>query len=142
MPCLQMLAYPVTDAEMCTDSMKEFTDTPKWKARDNERMWQYYCGEDQELRQQASPMHAAIPDKMPPTYIETAQFDCLHDEGILFAQRLKEAGADVEINDTKGTFHGYDDALDAEIVRKNVERRIGFLRKGFGGNRQRGETDG
>ena len=44
MPCLQMLAYPVTDADMNTDSMKRFTDTPKWNARSNERMWLYYCG--------------------------------------------------------------------------------------------------
>ena len=135
MPCLQMLAYPVTDAEMNTDSMKRFTDTPKWDARSNERMWQYYCGEDQDLRKQASPMHAALPEKIPQTYIETAQYDCLHDEGLLFAEKLKEAGADVEINDTQGTFHGYDDVIDAQIVRKNVERRISFLRKGFGGNR-------
>jgi len=131
MPCLQMLAYPVTDAEMRTESMKRYTDTPKWNALDNERMWQYYCGEDPDLRKQASPMHAAIPEKMPPTYIETAQFDCLHDEGLLFAQRVKEAGADVEINDTQGTFHGYDDAIDTQIVRKNVERRIAFLRRWF-----------
>ena len=131
MPCLQMLAYPVTDAEMNTDSMKRFTDTPKWNARDNARMWHYYCGEDQDLRKRASPMHAELPEKIPQTYIETAQFDCLHDEGLLFAERLREAGADVEINDTKGTFHGYDDAFDAQIVRRNLERRVLFLRKGF-----------
>ena len=134
MPCLQMLAYPVTDAEMDTNSMKRFTDTPKWNARSNERMWLYYCGDDQNLRKQASPMHTALSGKLPPTYIETAQFDCLHDEGLLFAQKLKEAGTDVEINDTQGTFHGYDDALDAQIVRKNIERRVSFLRKGFSGN--------
>jgi len=34
MPCLQMLAYPVTDADMNTDSMKRFTDTPKWRQLD------------------------------------------------------------------------------------------------------------
>ena len=136
MPCLQMLAYPVTDAAMDTDSMKRFTDTPKWDARSNERMWLYYCGEDQDLRKQASPMQAVLPGKIPPTYIETAQFDCLHDEGLLFARKLQEAGADVEINDTRGTFHGYDDALDAQIVRQNIERRISFLRKGFGENLQ------
>jgi acetyl esterase len=137
MPCLQMLAYPVTDAEMVTDSMKRFTDTPKWNARNNERMWNYYCGENQGLRKQASPMQAVLPGKIPQTYIETAQFDCLHDEGLLFARKLKEAGADVEINDTQGTFHGYDDAFDAQIVRKNIERRISFLRKRFGGDLQR-----
>ncbi len=131
MPCLQMLVYPVTDAEMGTESMKRFTDTPKWNSRSNERMWRYYCGEDQDLRRQASPMHALLPEKIPPTYIESAQFDCLHDEGLLFARKLEEAGAVVEINDTQGTFHGYDDVPDARIVRDSVERRISFLQKGF-----------
>ena len=82
-------------------------------------------------------MQAVLPGKIPQTYIETAQFDCLHDEGLLFARKLKEAGADVEINDTQGTFHGYDDAFDAQIVRKNIERRISILRKRFGGDLQR-----
>ena len=136
MPCLQMLAYPVTDADMNTDSMKRFTDTPKWNARSNERMWLYYCGEDQELRKQASPMHAVLSEKIPQAYLETAEYDSLHDEGLLFAWKLKEAGADVEINETRGTFHGYDDVLDARIVRKNIERRILFLRRGFGRNLQ------
>ncbi len=133
MPCLQMYAYPVTDADMNTDSMKQFTDTPKWNSRDNERMWNYYCGDDKELRRLASPMHAALPGTIPRTYIETTQYDCLHDEGLLFAEKLKAAGADVEINDTKGTFHGYDDTFDAQIVKTNVKKRVLFLREGFGG---------
>ena len=133
MPCLQMLVYPVTDAEMDTESMRRFTDTPIWNSRSTERMWQYYCGTDPDLRKQASPMHTVLPEKIPPTYIETAQFDCLHDEGLLFARKLKEAGAAVEINDTKGTFHGYDVASDVQIVQRSVERRISFLRKRFAG---------
>lgn len=42
-------------------------------------------------------MHCDLPGDIPDTYIETAQFDCLHDEGILYAQKLKEAGAYVEV---------------------------------------------
>ena len=40
--------------------------------------------------------------------------------------------ADVELNDTRGTFHGYDDVLEARVVRKNIERRTSFLRERFG----------
>ena len=39
--------------------------------------------------------------------------------------------ADVEINETSGTYHGYDAAIDAQIVRRNINRRISFLRDGF-----------
>ena len=45
---------------------------------------------------------------MPPAYIETAEFDCLHDDGILYAEYLKKAGIEVTLNKTKGTMHGFD----------------------------------
>ena len=131
MPCLQMLVYPVTDARMETDSMKRYTDTPMWDSRTNERMWSYYCGEDLELKKQASPMLCSLPSKLPGTYIETAQYDCLHDEGVAYAGKLKEAGAEVELNETEGTFHGYDAATGAQIVIRNINRRISFLKGRF-----------
>ena len=35
---------------------------------------------------------------IPQTYIETAEYDCLHDEGVLYAERLREAGANVDLD--------------------------------------------
>ena len=135
MPCLQMLVYPVTDARMETESMKLFTDTPNWDSRANERMWDYYCGKDGEKRDKASPMWCDLPSALPGTYIETTEFDCLHDEGQAYAEKLKQAGVDVEINETEGTFHGYDAAIDTQIVKQQMDRRISFLRSGY---RERG----
>ena len=136
MPCLQMLMYPVTDAHMDTESMKLYTDTPQWDSVANAKMWSFYCGEDKKLRDSASPMHSRIPDTMPETYIEPAQFDCLHDEGILYAEKLISAGVNVQLVDTKGTYHGYDAAIKTQIVKNNIKERIRFLKKGFeqGGN--------
>lgn len=132
MPCLQMLVYPVTDSAMQTASMKRFSDTPLWNAENNRRMWQYYSGnwkgEDQ---YGPSPMHSSLPEKIPDAYIETAEYDCLHDEGILYGEKLREAGAAVEINETVGTVHGYDVALRSGIAMENVEKRVSFLLKGF-----------
>ena len=138
-PCLQMLVYPLTDAEMGTDSIKRFKDTPNWDSRANERMWFYYCGKDNDRRLKASPMHCELPRIIPETYIETAEFDCLHDEGLLYAKKLKEAGAYVEINETKGTFHGYDAAIETQIVKRNIDKRISFLQNGFN---KKGEKHG
>lgn len=133
-PCIQMLVYPVTDADMRTDSMKKFTDTPLWNAKNNKRMWLYYCKDlKAEDTYDASPMHCCFPPIIPNTYIETAEYDCLHDEGILYGKRLREAGADVTINETKGTFHGYDSALHTKIAIHNIKKRILFLKKGFHG---------
>ena len=62
----------------------------------------------------------------------TAEFDCLRDGGILYAERLQLSGVPAEMYNTKGTMHGFDIVLDSQIVRECVERRIAFLRRGFG----------
>lgn len=133
-PCLQMLVYPVTDVTMQTDSMKKFSDTPLWNAKNNRRMWSYYCKNlKAEALYDASPLHSSLPETIPDTYIETAEYDCLHDEGVMYGEKLREAGADVEINETQGTIHGYDCAIKTQIAGCNIEKRILFLKRGFYG---------
>ena len=127
-PCLQMLVYPVTDGTMQTDSMKKFSDTPLWNAKNNRRMWSYYC---KNSPYDASPLHSCLPPIIPDTYIELAEYDCLHDEGMLYGKKLIEAGASVEINETLGTIHGYDSAINTKIAARNIEKRISFLKRKF-----------
>lgn len=131
-PRLQMLLYPLTDMSMQTASMKRFPDTPLWNAKNNKRMWAYYRRDlNAEEAYGASPMHSDLPRTIPDTYIETAEYDCLHDEGILYGKKLRNAGAHVEINETRGTIHGYDLALNTQIAARNIKKRILFLKKGF-----------
>lgn len=131
-PCLQMLVYPLTDITMQTDSMKKFSDTPLWNSKNNRRMWSYYVKKlkGKEMYS-ASPMHSGLPQIIPDAYIETAEYDCLHDEGIIYGEKLQKAGANVEINETRGTIHGYDSAIHAKITIHNIEKRVSFLKRGF-----------
>lgn len=131
-PCLQMLVYPLTDITMQTDSMKKFTNTPLWNAKNNKRMWFYY-GRNSKSKDlySASPMHSSLPQSIPDAYIETAEYDCLHDEGVLYGEKLRKAGANVEINDTRGTIHGYDSAINTQIAIDNIAKRVSFLKRGF-----------
>ena len=129
MPYGQMLIYPATDASLTSESMKKYVDTPLWNAVNNRKMWQYYLsGKSSHDQKLASPIHNDLPDKLPETYIETTEYDCLHDEGIAYANKLKSIGVSVTVNETKGTFHGYDSCLNAEISRINVNKRIEFVR--------------
>lgn len=133
-PCLQMFICPGTDVEVSTDSMKRFPGTPLWNVENNRRMWSYYlAGLSREERYAASPMHGALSSVIPDTYIETAEFDCLRDEGVLYGQKLRQAEAQVEINETKGTFHGCDSAIHTQAARLDVEKRVASLKKGFRG---------
>ena len=131
-PCAQMLIYPATDHDMQTESMKKFVDTPIWNAKHNAHMWKMYLrNTTNDLKRMASPIHHKLPSRIPDTYIETTEFDCLHDEGIFYGIHLKEAGGNVIFNDTKGTYHGYDAAIHKKIVQENVKKRIAFLKDCF-----------
>nr|WP_320025283.1 alpha/beta hydrolase [uncultured Acetobacterium sp.] len=128
----QMLIYPVTDARQITESVKEFTDTPLWNGKQNQKMWQLYLGEGVHLNKEyASPMEAISLENLPDAYVEVAEFDCLRDEGINFAEALRESGIPVELNQTKGTIHGFEIAENSEIVRQSVIKRVAALKKVF-----------
>ncbi|MBU4438781.1 MAG: alpha/beta hydrolase [Firmicutes bacterium] len=130
--CFQMLIYPVTDARQITESVKEFTDTPLWNGIQNQKMWQLYLGEGvHSNKEYASPMEATSLENLPDAYVEVAEFDCLRDEGINFAEALKESGIPVELNQTKGTIHGFEIAESSEIVRQSVIKRVAALKKVF-----------
>ena len=132
LPCFQMLIYPVLDRRMKTDSMKKYYDTPMWNSGLSMIMWKLYLrrGESGHM-EYASPSEAKDLSGLPPAYIETAEFDCLHDEGILYAERLKESGNKVTLRNTKGTPHGYDCIPNAHITRTCMKLRILHLKKAF-----------
>lgn len=131
--CFQMLIYPVTDARLNTDSMKKYLDTPLWNARQNKKMWNLYLADGCSVdRAYASPMEAASFLNLPPAYVEVAEFDCLRDEGILFARTLKKHQVPVELNQTTGTIHGFEIAEDSEIVKQSLMRRVKALKTAFG----------
>lgn len=122
----QLLIYPVTDSLMSTQSMANFTDTPVWNAKNNRSMWKMYFGkQDIDLNSQ-SLLIMNLPEGIPNTYVETAEFDCLHDEGILYANRLSSLGTSVTIYETKETMHGFDE-MKCDITEDAVSRRIAFI---------------
>lgn len=129
MPCMQMLIYPVTDRRMITKSMEDFDDTPMWNSKVNKKMWEYYLGDmEPENIEYASPIEAKSLNGLPRAYIEVAELDCLRDEGIHYARRLKETGIPVEFYEIKGAVHGYDNAEESQIVEEQYQKRIQALR--------------
>ena len=76
-----------------------------------------------------SPVEAETFEGLPPAYIETAEFDCLHDDGILYAKLLRENGISVQLNETKGTMHGFDIVMNAPTTLAAMEKRIEFMKR-------------
>lgn len=123
LPKSQMLIYPVVDPSMSTDSMQKFVDTPMWNSVENGKMWSIYAkGNDtyNPLRDDLS--------YLPPTYVETAEYDCLHDEGACLATKLADSGVHCVLNETQGTMHGFDICLNAPTSVSAIDERIEFLK--------------
>jgi len=121
----QLLIYPVIDSKMRTKSMEKYTDTPMWNAHNNKIMWQWYYNgrkEDENL------LDEKLPSSIPPTYVETAEYDCLHDEGLFYANKLKDLGVNVTIYETYQTMHGFD-VFNCEITKEALAERMHFINK-------------
>ena len=131
--CGQMLVYPVLDSRMSSKSMKNYSDTPVWNSKLNAKMWQLYKPQNMQENEKAYYSPALENDfkNLPKTYIQTAEYDCLHDEGVEYANAIKNAGNDVELCETKGTVHGFEMALNSKITEKAVLDRVRFLKEIF-----------
>ena len=123
------LIYPAVDTRMITDSMKEFVDTPVWNAKLNEKMWDLYTEKKDRHNIFVSPAEAENYLGFPECYIETAEFDCLRDEGINLAEQLKASNVSVCLVNTKGTIHGFDVEEKSKCVRACIQRRISFFKR-------------
>ena len=122
--CL-LLLYPVLDKRMITESIKKYEDTPVWNSILNKKMWDLYLKDNNDY---ISPSEIKDLSFMPSTYIETAEYDCLHDEAIEFAERLKKKNVKVKLNETKKTMHGFD-MKNSKTTQKAVKERMELIKK-------------
>ncbi|HEX8615161.1 MAG TPA: alpha/beta hydrolase [Telluria sp.] len=106
----QVLMWPVTDANFDTPSYKQFADG-HFLTRDlMVWFWDHYT-KDAGARKEiyASPLQATTQQLqgLPPTLIQTAEFDVLRDEGEAYARKLDAAGVDVKSVRYNGMIHDF-----------------------------------
>ena len=131
--CFQFLGIPELDHRLETASMRAFTDTPLWSRPQAIVSWKRYLGPDHagEVSPYASPAIASDLRGLPPAYVTTMEFDPLHDEGIVYALGLMEAGVQVELHSYPGTFHGSSLVTSAAVSRRANEELLVALRRGL-----------
>jgi acetyl esterase len=136
-PDFQLLIYPVTDLAEELQSYETFADG-FYLTRDGMRWFKgNYCETDeQRLDPRASPLRQVSLAGLPPAFVMTAGYDPLRDEGKAYAQRLLDAGVDVEYRNYDSLIHGFismagvireagrafDDAVAALRIGLGVER--------------------
>lgn len=131
-PCAQLLTYPAVGNCGETESVRLYTDTPMCNTKDMDTYGEWYVQDESAGKlKYRSPIEADSFEGIPDTYIETAEFDCLRDGAVIYADKLREIGIPVELHNTKGTIHGYDMALKSSIVKELIGKRIEFLKKAF-----------
>ncbi len=104
----QILFYPVTNMDYETASYREngadyflTTDMMRW-------FWGHYLeSEDVGSDALASPLLVQDASGLPPTFVVTAEFDPLRDEGEAYAEVLREAGNHVTVKRYEGQIHGF-----------------------------------
>jgi acetyl esterase len=104
----QLLVYPALAANMDADSYTENEAVPGLSAEDLEFFFRAYNNaQDTPLDPLCAPLMVEDVSGLPDTFISAAEFDPLRDDGVLYADKLKQAGVDVTLRLEQGVGHSY-----------------------------------
>jgi acetyl esterase/lipase len=107
---LQVMLWPVTDANFETGSYKELGEGRFLTRNMMIWFWDNYLPDKNKRKEiYASPLQASINELkgLPPTLIQVAENDVLRDEGEAYARKLDEAGVPVTLTRYGGLIHDY-----------------------------------
>jgi acetyl esterase len=103
---LQVLVYPVIDANFETVSYREFNEGHGLSSASMQRFWRLYLDGADPADPDASPIRGDLAG-VAPAYVLTAEEDVLRDEGEAYAGALRAAGVPTELVRWPGTIHGF-----------------------------------
>jgi acetyl esterase len=136
-PAFTLNIYPVTDLSAKRESYRLFGEG--FLLTEVQMDWyrtNYLPDEAAALDPRASPLLADDLSGLPPTYIATAGFDPLRDEGEEYALRLREAGVAVALRRHPGLIHGFLNAVGStRFGRAAMQEAAGALRMGVASGR-------
>ncbi len=108
LPCFQMLLYPITDLRLSTRSYEVFREgLPVTQSMMQWFVQNYLSDASDAATPEISPLLIKDLQGLPPALVTTAGFDPVHDEGALYAQRLKAADVPVTYKSYDSFPHAY-----------------------------------
>jgi acetyl esterase len=130
----QLLIYPAVDLVCNRPSIAAFANVPPFKDASVVAIAEAYLGRPLSagMPRYASPINGDV-SQLAPAYVETPEFDLLHDQGNAYAEAMRHKGVAVELNEIKGGVHGFDLlAANSSVSKDAMQRRIQFLRRVLG----------
>ncbi|WP_299787484.1 alpha/beta hydrolase [uncultured Shewanella sp.] len=104
----QALVYPAVQYGWNTPSAIANAEGYLLQRASMKYYWHHYMRSEADAKNPyCSPMGAADHSGLPPTFIYTAQYDPLCDDGCLYAQKLQECGVPVKYRMYDGVIHGF-----------------------------------
>lgn len=106
----EALLWPVTDANFETASYQQFANDHFLTKGMMQWFWDSYTTDAAQRKEiYAAPLQASVAQLkgLPPTLIETAEFDVLRDEGEAYGHKLNAAGVDVTSVRYGGMIHDF-----------------------------------
>ncbi len=130
---LQLLVYPITDCDFARPSYEMYATgygltrgTMRW-------FWGQYLKNVSYEHPEVSVLRVADLSGLAPALVIVCECDVLHDEGVAYADALKQAGVPVDIIEEPGMIHGFF-RMPAAIPRANDAYDVcaAALQKAFG----------
>jgi acetyl esterase len=107
LPSMQLLIYPAVDASASSRSYDTYATGHNLSARMMRWYWKCYAPDVPLDDPLLSPLASDDLHGLPPAVVAVATSDVLHDEGILYAQRLASANVPVDVVVCQGMIHGF-----------------------------------
>lgn len=102
----QLLLYPALDFAFDTPSYQRHADGYSLTREAMRFCWSAYLNEPQEgAHPYAAPLRAASLKGLPPATVLVCEYDPLHDEGVAYAQRLRDDGVAAQCVRQDGMIH-------------------------------------
>jgi acetyl esterase len=124
----QVLFYPVMDAAHERASYRRYAKGYLLTAETMRYFRREYVPEPSRRAEPgASPLLADDVRGVAPAYVVVAECDVLHDEGVAYADRLREAGVDTTLDEVPGTIHGFMALLGLTEAKQTMARAAAWL---------------
>jgi acetyl esterase/lipase len=124
-----MLAYPVVDSSLTSESMKKYESAPIFDGAHAQVMWDRYLGE-RDGNAWSNPLKNPNLQKLPLTLVITTENDPLRDEGLELVRSLLSAGVSVQALHIAGSYHAFDRfAPDSQLAKDFLFTFDHFLKR-------------